>query len=427
MTFVLPHPSDPPSVWRAVAAQFAGDDEARAALLAAADAGSDALAHAVWPALVARTRGRAHDAAVSSVAARARDRRAGPGVVWSLASVLLGPRDALRPLAAKTLASPAFERDRVALSLALSLAARVTSARGATARERAALSAWVALDGEDPLAECDSDATWRAWIEGRERPAQLDYALVLACAGARRAELEHLRALAEHVVRLFGTASPATGALWRWLATGGADGAEDDGAGRSSWAESGPRVVATSALSTVRPAAALTMLAPQAEHGGAFDRAVLVHVLRACAAEARARREDERTLSWAVLAAQADERLADQAALDRAVELLCESLARCSQRSEAIVELLLGRESTVSAARSPSDPAAGPWLSPALRVRALGVALANEALGARSIALGELAQNGVVPGVLALLRDVVKSDPDPITRQQARSLMKLDR
>jgi hypothetical protein len=435
MPFVLPHPSDPPSVWRTVAAQFAGDDDARAALLAIADTGHDAVAHAVWPALIARTRGRAHDATVTTIAERARARRAGPGVLWALTGVLLGPRDVLRAAAARALASPAFERDRVALSLALSLSARISGARGSTARERDALRAWVELGGEDPLAGRDGDASWRSWIEGRERPEQLDYALVLACAGARRAELEHLRALAEHVVRLFGRAAAATGALWRWLATGGADGAEDDGAGRSSWAESGPRVVAISALSTVRPAQALSVLAPHAEAGAPFDRAALVYVLRACAAEVRARRDEERSLSWAVLAAQSEDRLASDAAIDRAVELLCEALARSSQRADAIVALLLGRERgpiarPISADRSSPpvmDAASEPWLSPALRVRVLGVALANEALASRSIALTDLAEHGVVAGVVALLREVVKSDPDPITRQQARSLMKTER
>jgi hypothetical protein len=421
VSFALPHPSDAPSVWRAVAAQHAGDAEARGVLLDAADKSSDAIAHAVWPALVARCRGHAHRATVERIAQRAQGRRVGPGIVWALASVLLGPSDALRAVAASALSSPTYARDRTGLALALSLSARVARARGATARERAALEAWTRAGGEDPMAGRDADACWRAWIEGRERPEALDYALVLAAAGARRAELEHLRALAEHVVQLFGHACVETGALWRWLATGGSDGAEDDGAGRSSWRESGPRVVALSALAAVRPATALVRLAPSAAEGATFDRAVLTHVLRACATEARRRAEDERVLSWTALAARADERLEWQASIDRAVELVCESLDRSTERAEPIVRLLLGRESPGSAGIRGSS-ASEPWLSPAMRVRVLGVALANPALGARSIALGEMAERGVVPALAALLSEVARSDPDAITRQQARQL-----
>ncbi len=419
MTFALPHPSDAPTVWRAVAAQFASDAKAREALLVAADAGSDAIAHAVWPALIARTKGAAHVATVAHVAARARDRRAGPGVLWALASVALGPKDELRKVAAEALIRPVFSRDREALSLAFSLSARVASARGATARERAALQAWLGAGGEDPLADRDAATTWRAWIEGRERPAALDYALVIACAGARRAELEHLRAVAEHViVALFATASGECAALWRWLATGGSDGAEDDGAGRSSWSESGPRVVALGALSTVRASVALAHLAPHAEAASSFDRAVLAQVLRACAAEALRAQVEAQSSSWMLLAAKADERAERQRAMDSAVERVCEALSRSKLDGRALVRILLGRESDERAKSAVNER----WLSPAMRVRALGVALANEALGARTIALGELADNGVVAGVLGLLREIAKSDADAITRQQARQL-----
>jgi hypothetical protein len=419
MTFALPHPSDAPTVWRAVAAQFASDAKAREALLVAADAASDAIAHAVWPALIARTKGAAHVATVTHVAARARDRRAGPGVLWALASVALGPKDDLRKVAAEALIRPVFARDREALSLAFSLSARVASARGATARERAALQAWLSAGGEDPLADRDAATTWRAWIEGRERPVALDYALVIACAGARRAELEHLRAVAEHViVALFATASAECAALWRWLGTGGSDGAEDDGAGRSSWSESGPRVVALGALSAVRAPVALAHLAPHAEAASAFDRAVLAQVLRACAAEALRAQLEEQSSSWMLLAAKADERAEWQRATDSAVERVCEALSRSTLDGRALVRILLGRESDERAKSAVNAR----WLSPAMRVRALGVALANEALGARTIALGELADNGVVAGVLGLLREIAKSDADPITRQQARQL-----
>jgi hypothetical protein len=419
MTFALPHPSDAPTVWRAVAAQFASDAKAREALLVAADAASDAIAHAVWPALIARTKGAAHVATVSHVAARARDRRAGPGVLWALASVALGPKDELRKVAAEALIRPVFSRDREALSLAFSLSARVASARGATARERAALQAWLGAGGEDPLADRDAATTWRAWIEGRERPAALDYALVIACAGARRAELEHLRAVAEHViVALFATASGECAALWRWLATGGSDGAEDDGAGRSSWSESGPRVVALGALSTVRASVALAHLAPHAEAASSFDRAVLAQVLRACAAEALRAQVEAQSSSWMLLAAKADERAERQRAMDSAVERVCEALSRSKLDGRVLVQILLGRESDERAKSAVNER----WLSPAMRVRALGVALANEALGARTIALGELANNGVVAGVLGLLREIAKSDADAITRQQARQL-----
>jgi hypothetical protein len=419
MTFALPHPSDAPTVWRAVAAQFASDAKAREALLVAADAGSDAIAHAVWPALIARTKGAAHVATVAHVAARARDRRAGPGVLWALASVALGPKDELRKVAAEALIRPVFSRDREALSLAFSLSARVAAARGATARERAALQAWLGAGGEDPLADRDAATTWRAWIEGRERPAALDYALVIACAGARRAELEHLRAVAEHViVALFATASGECAALWRWLATGGSDGAEDDGAGRSSWSESGPRVVALGALSTVRASVALAHLAPHAEAASSFDRAVLAQVLRACAAEALRAQLEAQSSSWTLLAAKADERAEWQRAMDAAVERVCEALSRSKLDGRALVRILLGRESDERAKSAVNAR----WLSPAMRVRALGVALANEALGARTIALGELADNGVVAGVLGLLREIAKSDADAITRQQARQL-----
>jgi hypothetical protein len=419
MTFALPHPSDAPTVWRAVAAQFASDAKAREALLVAADAASDAIAHAVWPALIARTKGAAHVATVSHVAARARDRRAGPGVLWALASVALGPKDELRKVAAEALIRPVFSRDREALSLAFSLSARVASARGATARERAALQAWLGAGGEDPLADRDAATTWRAWIEGRERPAALDYALVIACAGARRAELEHLRAVAEHViVALFATASGECAALWRWLATGGSDGAEDDGAGRSSWSESGPRVVALGALSTVRASVALAHLAPHAEAASSFDRAVLAQVLRACAAEALRAQVEAQSSSWMLLAAKADERAERQRAMDSAVERVCEALSRSKLDGRVLVRILLGRESDERAKSAVNER----WLSPAMRVRALGVALANEALGARTIALGELADNGVVAGVLGLLREIAKSDADAITRQQARQL-----
>ncbi|MFO0559782.1 MAG: hypothetical protein U0269_17315 [Polyangiales bacterium] len=424
MAFALPHPSDPPSVWRAVTAQFAGDVQAREALMAAADAGSDAIAHSVWPALIARTKGAAHASVVRAIAARARDRRAGAGVLWALASVALGPRDELRSAATDALVRPAFAGDREGLSLAFSLSARISAARGATPRERAALEAWLRSGGEDPLAGADGASTWRAWMQGRERPIALDYALVLACAGARRAELEHLRSVAEHViVTLFATTSPECAALWRWLATGGSDGAEDDGAGRSSWSESGPRIVALGALSTVRASMALAHLAPHAAAGTSFDRAVLTHVLRACAAEAHKAREEAHgasALSWVVLAATANERAEQQRALDAAVERLCEALSRSQLESRTLVRVLLGREEAQD--KSKHALTSEPWLSPAMRVRALAVALTNEALGARSIALTELAVNGVAPGVLGILREIAKSDPDAITRQQARQL-----
>lgn len=424
MAFALPHPSDPPSVWRAIAAQFAGDSRARDELIAAADAGSDAIAHAVWPALIARTKGGAHTTTVRAIAERARERRAGPGVLWAMASVALGPRDELRSVATDALMRPVFAGDREALSLAFSLSARISAARGATAREKAALDAWVRSGGEDPLSTADTATIWRAWMQGRERPIALDYALVLACAGARRAELEHLRSVAEHViVALFSTTSPECAALWRWLATGGSDGEEDDGAGRSSWSESGPRIVALGALSTVRPSLALAHLAPSAAGGTTFDRAVLTHVLRACAHEALRAREEAHgasAASWVLLAATANERAEQQRALDAAVERLCDALSRSSQESQTLVRILLGREDTKAQGKTANVSES--WLSAAMRVRALGVALTNEALGARAIALSELAANGVLPGVLALLRDIAKNDPDSITRQQARQL-----
>ncbi len=416
MPFALPHPNDAPGVWRTITAQFAGDSQAREALLAAADAGPDAVAHAVWPALIARTKGSAHSDAVAQVTRRARDRRAGPGVLWALCSVALGPRDALRSMATEALSRPVFARDHEALSLAFSLSARVAAARGATARERGALEAWVKSGGNDPLDARDGNATWRAWMQGRERPAMLDYALVIACAGARRAELEHLRAVAEHViVTLFASASVECAALWRWLATGGSDGDEDDGAGRSTWSASGPRIAALGALGAVRPSLALGHMAAHAEAGAAFDRAVLEHVLRACAAEALREREVAQSTSWVLLAGSADERAEEQRAVDAAVERLCAALSRSSLSSRELVSVLLGRERETGSIQQS-------WLSPAMRVRSLAVALSNEALCARAIALSEIAENGAPPGVLGLLREIAKSDPDAITRQQARQL-----
>jgi hypothetical protein len=146
-------------------------------------------------------------------------------VLWSLCAIALGPQDALREPAARALLSAPYALDRDALSLAFSLSARVQSARGAGPRERAALARWVSRGGDDPLEGADAAAMWQAWIKGRERPEMLDYALLLSTAGARRAELEHLRSVTEHVIlTLRGRAAPETGALWRWLATGGADG-----------------------------------------------------------------------------------------------------------------------------------------------------------------------------------------------------------
>lgn len=420
MDFVLPHPSDAPSVWRSISAQFAGDSLARDALLAAADAGSDAIAHAVWPALIARTRGSAHLATIRAIAERAQTRRPGPGVVWALMSALLGPRDEARTPAARALSKPAFARDREGIALALAIAGRASNARGATAREKSALDAWTREGGEDPLADRDAQQSFRAWVQGRERPAMIDYALVLACAGARRAELEHLRAVAEHLVTLFNTATPECAALWRWLATGGSDGGEDDGAGRSSWLDHGPRVAALGALSTVAPSVALAHLAPHAEAGAPFDRAVLAQVLRACAHEhLRAQREAESS-SWVLLAARAQDRIDEQRATDAAIERLCDALSRSSADASELWRVLLGRERDDGPAKH--RPVCEPWLSPAMRVRALSVALSNASLGARAIALGELGERGVVPGVLALLREIARSDPDPITRQQARQL-----
>lgn len=428
MAFVLPHPSDPPTVWRTIAAQFASDTKAREALMAAADAGSDAIAHAVWPALIARTKGAAHASIVRAIAARASERRAGPGVLWALTSVALGPRDELRSVATDALVRPAFAADRDGLSLAFSLSARIGAARGATPRERSALDAWIRSGGEDPLAGADGASTWRAWMQGRERPSALDYALVLACAGARRAELEHLRSMAEHViVTLNAGTSPECAALWRWLATGGCDGMQDDGAGRSSWSESGPRIVALGALSTMRASAALAHLAPHAADGTSFDRAVLTHVLRQCALEAQKAQEETHgasALSWAVLAATAHERAAQQRSLDTAIERLCDALGRSPRQSLELVRILLGREEE----QYPSKHVLvrKPWLSPAMRVRVLAVALTNEALGTRSIALTDLALNGVPPGVLGILHEIAKSDPDAITRQQARQLARCE-
>jgi hypothetical protein len=180
-------------------------------------------------------------------------------------------------------------------------------------------------------------------------------------------------------------------------------------------------VVATSALSTVSATEALTHLAESAGDAGAFDREVLEHVLRACAREALRRRADERGASWVLLAASADERASEQRALDAAVERVCEGLARASVRSDTMVRVLLGREGDAGRA-SAAFAVTEPWLSPAMRVRALGVALANERLEARAIALGELEARGVVAGVLALLREVARTDADPITRQHARQL-----
>jgi hypothetical protein len=422
MGFAVPHEEDGPEAWRAVAVRHAHDEAARDALLSAADAGPDSVAHAVWPALLARTRGRAHAQLVERIAARAASRRAGVGVLWALCAVALGPQDALRRTALSALRAPAFQSDHAALSWALSLSARVVAARGAGPRERSALAGWIALGGRDALDGLDPAEAWRRWISGRERPEGIEYALMLAAAGARRAELEHLRAVAEHVITLSGTASPQTGALWRWLATGGADGAADEGAGRSSWRSAGPRVVALSALSLVRASDALAHLAFHAGGHGGFDRAVLEHVLRVCARDALRDRADEASLPWTVLASRVEERSRSRAALDAAVERVCDGLERSEHPARDLLRVLLGHEEPEATGGAREGAIVAPWLSPALRVRVLCAALANDALDARGLALRDLESRGAPAAVRLLLRDVARSDPDPITRQRARQL-----
>ncbi|MDP3275631.1 MAG: hypothetical protein Q8Q09_10580 [Deltaproteobacteria bacterium] len=431
MSWALPHPSDLPEVWRSVAVTSASNAPRRQALLHASDSASDAIADCVWSALVVSARGHAQREVLAEVSARAMGRRPGLGTVYALMGALLGPNDDLRGPSARTLVERPYRDEHSAIALALALSAHVRAARGASAREKAAYRAWCDAGGADARALCEPDSQWQRWLSGRECPEGLDHALVLATAGAKRAELEHLRAVAEHLISLWGRASAFTGALWRWLALGGADGLADDGAGRTTWRASSARVVSIAAASALGVLAATEHAVAQWDasafalgdasaftlgdaSAGALDHAVLLQLLRLLAHETLA--VAERT--------QAEGRLAALSAVERAhaarrrdalIDRLCDKLATASHTDSAhreLMALLLG---------DPRENAPW-WLSPTMQARVLWVALTCPALESRGQALAMLSHREVPPSLLGVLQDIARTDLDAITRQLARQL-----
>ena len=423
MSFALPHISDPPEVWRRITVLYARDSAAREQLLRVAQS-SMTVAQSVWPALLSVLRAKA----LSDTAARVCQEasvatESSPGVVYALLGLLLGPVDGLRAEASRALRSPTYTAEQAGISLAISLSAH-TDVRGPTARERAALEQWKLAGGTDPLAGREGAEVWTQWISGRERPKGLDYALVLATAGASRAALEQLRSVAEHLCTLWGEASMEVGMLWRWLALGGADGEANTSSGRTTWDSSGARVVALSATSVLGVVAALSHASATLDEGLDFDRAVLEQLLRGCAREVHKREIEQAESVWWAQAEQLKEREAFVRSVEQAVFVLCATLQKSSTNSAHLLRVLLANEQIVGSATSSSKVVAveSEWLSASARLRVLSVALENGALGGRGIALSEMERRGVPSAVLSALKDVARSDPDAITRQHARQL-----
>lgn len=422
MSFVLPQVNDPPEVWRRMAVLYARESAAREQLLLAAQS-SSMVAQSVWPALLSVLRAKALHETALRICEQARGvKESSPAVIYALMGLLLGPADALREAAAQALSSPVYASERTGISLAISLSAKV-DVRGPTPRERSALEQWVAVGGEDLLAGREGREVWSQWITGRERPKGLDYALLLATAGASRAALEQFRSVAEHLCMLWGEASMEAGMLWRWLAMGGADGEANTSSGRTTWASSGARVVALSATSVLGVVAALAHASATMNEGSDFDRAVLEQLLRGCAREVLKQREEQAGSAWWAQGAQLAAREAFEQSVDQAVLALCESLQRSSLNAENLLRILCGTEHmTGSATSSKIIAVESEWLSPTARLRVLSVALENGALGARRVVLSEMEARGVPSAVLSVLKEVAKSDPDAITRQHARQL-----
>jgi hypothetical protein len=397
---------------------YARDAQARAQLLDAA-ASSAAIAHGVWPALLSVLRAKPLVETATHICRDAmRAKVSDPAVVYALMSLLLGPVDALRAPAVQALVSPQYALDLPGISLAVSLSAK-SAVRGPTDRERGALEHWTAAGAPDPLAGRNGNEVWSLWITGREMPECLDYALVLATAGAQKAAVEQLRSVSEHLCNLWGRASPQVGMLWRWLALGGPDGEANTTSGRATWASSGARVVALSAIGVLGITAALERASATYCDSQEFDRSVLEQLLRSCARDCLARKQTQSETLWWAQTEQLHVREAAERAVEQAVEVLCESLAKSSVPAEPLLKILLGIE-----ARSTSKTAVveHAWLSEAARIKVLSVALVNASLGARAAALRELETRGVPAVLLASLKEVAKSDADAVTRQHARQL-----
>jgi hypothetical protein len=113
-----------------------------------------------------------------------------------------------------------------------------------------------------------------------------------------------------------------------------------------------------------------------------------------------------------------------RAALRSTLEKFVESLAAVTVSDPAwreLLALLLGR--------APEGRRAGgaPWLTDELRVRLHTVALSHAPLDARRLALTELETRGVPLALVPLLREIARTDPDPITRQHAKQLARGER
>lgn len=402
---MLPHPDDPPSVWRRFAVTVAPDPAARAALLDALAAQPEATLEAVLPALATRARGRARAEVLEAIAALAPRRPLAPGTVYVLTGELLGSSGATRGPCVRALRTTAPEVQR-AVALALSLAVRVPAARGGGERARDGLAVWVQAGGDDPLRGADPAARWRAWLDGGDDEPALDHALLLATAGAPRGAVDQLRAVAAHVIERRGAAGAGAAALLAWLARE-CTGADDLPASvcHAAWLPVAARALALTALHAAGPAAALSHVAGTLTEGP-LERALAAAVLRACVLDAR-RGPGEAA-----------------SALGEAVGALTEALAAVQVSDPAwrvIVGLLLGRD------RDGALLGAGRWLTEDLRARVHAVALTNPVLGARRLSLADLEAQGVPAAVVPLLREIARTDPDPITRQHAKQLARGER
>lgn len=400
LALALPHPEDPPTVWRRFAVAMVPDARARKTLLPVLLAQPDEVLAAALPALLCRARGRARVELVCSLAEAAPRRPPAPSTVYALVGELLGSSGETRaPCVAALRCAP--EPDRRAVSLALSASARVYAVRNGGEREAAALSEWRRAGGEDPLEQAEGTSLWRAWLDAREVPEGLDHALILASAGAPRAVVEQLRRMAGHLIEAGGGASHGAASLLAWLAAECTSADDLPASARNpAWRITAARALALTALRDAGPSSTLRHIAGTLE-AGPLERAIALEVLRACVLAARRGPGD------------AADALSEE--LPRLTDAL--AAARVPDPSyAAIVSVLLGR-----------DPAggvlgAGRWLTEDLRARVHVVALCNAALDARRIALADLEAHGVPPSVLSALREVAREDPDPVTRQHARQL-----